>query len=118
MKEILEYIQKEWAVISGAPITFLVLSVLVFGLAFWFFKERLSSAKDLIKMRDQRIADYEAKTGASSPDEAKARMDALEARVDALSPRTISAAQRQSMMPFLDIHSGSRIAITAEGGRQ
>ncbi|WP_371396221.1 hypothetical protein [Fretibacter rubidus] len=116
MQQILEYIQKEWAVISGAPITFLVLAVMMFGVAFWFFRERLSSAKDLIKLRDQKISDYEKKTGASSPDEAKARMDALEARIDDLSPRTISAAQRQTMMPYLGAYSGSKIEIAAEGG--
>lgn len=116
MKEILNYLKSEWAVVSGAPFTILMLTVLIFGVVYWIFKERLSSVKDLVSMKEQKIKDYEKKTGASSPDEAKARMDALEARVDALSPRTMSATQRQSMMPLLDGYSGSIIDISAEAG--
>ena len=84
MQEILEYIQKEWAVISVAPVTFAILAVLMFGLAYWCFKERLSSAKDIIKMREQKVADYEAKTGASSPEEAEARIAQLEERLNGI----------------------------------
>lgn len=116
MEKVLKYLISEWNVVSGAPFTIAMLTLLTFGVTYWIFRERLKSTKELLDLRDKKIADFELKTGASSPDEAKARMDALEARVDALSPRTISAAQRQSMVPLLSGHSGSRVQIMAEAG--
>jgi hypothetical protein len=56
---------------------------------------------------DRQVADWKQKTEKTTPDEAKARIDALEARVARMEPRAISAEQRAQIAKFVQVPAGS-----------
>ena len=57
--EALTYIQKEWAVLSSAPLTFFVTAVLTFGLAFiiarWYFSRTINEMRAAAETLNQRL---------------------------------------------------------------
>ncbi len=62
MKELLEYLQKEWGTISAAPFTFFVACVLVAGLAYAASRWKHSAIIDLLRERivakDEQLDGY------------------------------------------------------------
>jgi len=77
-----KYIAGEGKVILDAPIIFATaLGIVIVG-TYWFvrhqFKDRIDSVNGQIKLRDDRISEYEKITKSSSPDEASERLRKIE----------------------------------------
>jgi hypothetical protein len=94
-------IQKEWAVIRGAPWSLATISLIILGVV-WFFVAQINSAtisgKDAtIETQKAQIDSYKEKLNGASPDEAKARIDGLEARLARIEPRQLSDVQLARM---------------------
>lgn len=99
--------------------------VIAAGIAIWFllrwyfsgtYKTRLDNAKSTKELLERQLQEYRDKLSGASPDEAKARLDALEARLDGLSPRRLSSDQRNVLSAALDKFSGSPVDIYQDMG--
>jgi hypothetical protein len=116
------YLGKEWSVISQAPLIFIMAAMVVCTIAYlaarWRYTGRISHLVERINLRDDRIAEYERKLGGATPDEAKARLDALEAKVSELMPRELSKAQIEKIIEYAarPKTSEARISIVVELG--
>ncbi len=55
MEKLLEYISKEWAVISQAPYAFLILAVLMFGIAYFAARWRFTAVIDQLKAANETL---------------------------------------------------------------
>ena len=70
MQAILAYIQKEWAVVSKAPFTFLGIAALFVGAGYgagaWHYAERISVKDEQIIQRNEQIARYRVALGVDS----------------------------------------------------
>ena len=66
MEALIKFVEKEWAVISAAPATIALITVLIFFVIHRIYKERLKSANELIALRDKRIQDFKDNTGTAS----------------------------------------------------
>lgn len=102
----------------NAPIPFLAAIIFV-GWLIWLgmrahYRGRLESKDGLIALKDGQLQDYKDKLSGATPDEARARLDALESRIDALGPRKITAEQRRRMIPELELFRGCKVDITAD----
>ena len=87
MREIVDYIAKEWAVLRGAPFSFIGLTVLCLvggvGLASWHYSERISATESQSNAKDAEIGRYRVALGIDkaspgnlielAPDELKAK---------------------------------------------
>jgi hypothetical protein len=105
------YIVKEWQVIAQAPAVF-TLSMTTSGAVVWiaarlYYAGRIESLDHRLKLKDDQLADYRNKLSGASPDEAKARLDALENQVRALSPRRLTADQREQLRSRLAQGTGA-----------
>jgi hypothetical protein len=92
---IVKYLVGEARVIKGAPVSF-VACTLVAGFIIWFaldwkYSSLISNRDSVITNKDSQIAlvtgerdNYREKLNGASPDQAKARIDALEAKVASL----------------------------------
>lgn len=133
VRQFFEYLGSEWSVISGAPLTFVVslalAGVLLWLLASWIYKNRIEDRESRISNKDgeiailqRRLEEYQSKLDGASPDEAKARLDALESRIDALAPRRLNEDQRNAMAAILDPFRGNSVHVltdmAAPDGRQ
>lgn len=69
MKEFVQLIQNEWVTISSAPVTFVLLLIIAFGVAFfvtnWRYegivdslKERIESFKERLEAKDDQLMEY------------------------------------------------------------
>ena len=62
MKELIEYLQREWFTVSAAPVTFLVASVLVGGLAYaasrWKHGAIIELLRERIVAKDEQLDGY------------------------------------------------------------
>jgi hypothetical protein len=98
---LIKHITDEWSVVGAAPLTFIVLAILMLGATFlvlsWFYSGRLENLEGRIKMRDDQITEYKEKLSGASPDEAKARIEALETKIAVLMPRQLSATARTQL---------------------
>src|SRR4051812_48406351 len=108
LQPIIDHLDKQWAVISQAPTIFVIAAALIFGLAFAISKllhghtisghlASIASLEHRLKLKDDRIADYERKLEGATPDEAKARIQALEHRLEALAPRRLSEEDKKML---------------------
>src|SRR5665213_3041205 len=92
-----EHLSAEWRVLTGAPLlTFgLVVAMLALGYlaAKWRFGAKMDAMEERLRHKDDRLKEYDDKLKGASPDEARARLDALEAQVRALGPRRLTAEQ-------------------------
>ena len=127
MTDVSKRLGDEWAVIAHTPILFFA-SIIVAMFIFWRFCQwqygaQLSNIQSTLDLRNAQLQDYKDKLSGATPDEAKARMDALEARIDeiipqlaALSPRQLGIEQRRAMLPFLEEFRGSRVHMVSDAG--
>ncbi len=108
---VVDLLRENWAVISAAPWAFVAIAAafLLMGFAAgrFFLSERISSLEGRIALKDDRIADYEAKLQGATPDEAKAKIEALERRLGVLEPRVIDASQENRIKSALAKKPGS-----------
>lgn len=55
MEKLIEYISKEWSVVSQAPFTFLILAAITFGLAYLAAKWRFTAIIDHVKASNETL---------------------------------------------------------------
>lgn len=112
LQDFQDFFAGEWVVVSGAPFGFAAAILAAALLLYWIFRaryqDRLDTLEQRLKLRDDQISQFQSKVGSTSPDEVKARIDALEARVHAIAPRRATEAQKASIKA--DIASAPGIA--------
>lgn len=91
-----------WPMIEANPATFIAI-VVVIAFAEWvilrfWYGGRLSSKDAQIELQDRQLADYRDKLQGASPEEAKARIDALEKRLGQFEPRRLTDNQRKILI--------------------
>ena len=104
--EVKKNLLDQWAVIETAPAIFimavLLLSVLIWAAMKWAYSARIENKDSVIELQNAQIGDYKQKLNGASPDEAKARIDALENRLQQLvadvAPRTLTKDQVDSVV--------------------
>lgn len=105
--------------IAQAPVTFaagvLVAAAMMYAAARWRYAGTIASLEERLKLRDDRVAEYERKLQGATPDQAKATIEELERKINALGPRRIGPEQRQKMTATISSLRGSRVAIAADG---
>jgi hypothetical protein len=73
---------EQWAVVAAAPIPFAITVAIAGGLIWlavgWSYSSILSGKSAQIELQDRQLADYREKLKGASPEEAKAKIDALE----------------------------------------
>jgi hypothetical protein len=115
----------QFGTVAHAPVALLaalIVTAIVIGwLARWRYRNRIDNLQSLTNLREAQLQDYKDKLNGASPDQAKARMDALESRlfevlaqVAALAPRTLTDQQRRAALAVLDRFRGSRIKILTD----
>jgi hypothetical protein len=76
---------EQWAVVTAAPIPFAIAVVVAAGLIWlavgWSYSAVLSGKSAQIELQDRQLADYRDKLKGATPEEAKAKIDALEDKV-------------------------------------
>jgi hypothetical protein len=121
VEEFLTKLAEQASAIKAAPYPFL-LAIAVVGGAIWFvvnylYSERISSKDAQLQLADRQIADYKQKLSGASPDEAKAKIDALERRILQLEPRRITPQQRQTFVETVRAPDKThRIMVQHESG--
>lgn len=118
--EFAKAIWEQFLLVGHAPVPFLT-AVLFAGWLIWLFVKhsydiRLANADSTKQLLERKLQDYSDKLSGASPDEAKARMDALEARLDAMGPRKVSPEKRQDMVKILSKFSGQLASIAHDAG--
>jgi len=63
MEKLLNFVEEEWAVVSQAPMTFVVLAALMFGISYLWHRERIKKLTEQKQLRDDDIARLKEKTG-------------------------------------------------------
>lgn len=115
MGDFLKYISDEWSVISAAPLTFVILGLLMAGVLYfvltWYYSGQLETLKGRIDIRDDQIEDYKAKLNGATPEEAKARMDRLQGELDSLKPRQLGADKRQKIVAAASARPKGRLEV-------
>jgi hypothetical protein len=110
----------QWTAIAASPAIFLmaviVTTVLVWLALRWAYSSRIDSLNDLLRLRDGQVDDYKQKLSGASPDQAKARMDALEQQIAQLVPRSITPDQANKITAAAAAAGRHRIAVTQDMG--
>jgi hypothetical protein len=99
-----------------------VIVVLIIGTVWWIMNWRygdliagkesqIASKEGQIQLQDRQIADYKSKLDGASPDQAKAKIEALEARLARVEPRRLSVKQRENLTTMLRPPQGSSYAV-------
>lgn len=97
--------------IGQAPVTFILL-VVVIALMMYFivrhqFSDRIESLEGRVKLRDDRIADYEAKLKGATPEQAASLIANMETRLAALEPRQLAKDKLASLRNALAVEPSS-----------
>lgn len=94
-----------WKVLNAAPHLSLMLIAVCIGLGYvgarWRYAGRVETLEERLKLKEDTAADYKRKLDGATPDEARARMDALEARLDVMGARRLLISQRRTMVDVL-----------------
>ncbi|MEW6016765.1 MAG: hypothetical protein AB1760_01670 [Pseudomonadota bacterium] len=101
-----EYLAREWAVVSQAPFTFIIASLLVGAVAWaavlWRYGGKIDHLEERVRLRDDEIADYKRKLDGATPDEARARIEKLEHDIERLSEAVLPRKLDDKMRAELD----------------
>jgi hypothetical protein len=124
MGDLLTTLRENWEVIARAPLAFAIwtaaLAALCWAVLSHLKSNQIGDLESRLNLRDDEIAEYKRKLDGASPDEAKARIDALEQRVEdgfkALAPRDLSKEQKQKMIAALDRQRGHHVTVVQEAG--
>lgn len=117
-QEFADYILGEFAVIGEAPVAFGVSILLAGGLIWrtveWHFKTRLENSASTQTLLERQLGDYRDKLDGASPQEARAKIEALEARVNALEGPRLTEDQKNKIRPWLAAHRGNMVHLTQD----
>lgn len=112
-------VDQQFSTVLAAPVPFLlVVGFVAYGI--WRFLDhhysgRLDAKDALLTLRQAQLDDYKEKLSGASPEEARARVDALEQRIEdgfnAMAPRTLSEDQRKKMVEALEVQNGHHVTI-------
>ncbi len=98
----LDQLQRGWPGVPEAPFG---LALVIFGVvgvtwlfAAWLYRHQLNALQSRIDQKDEVIAHFQRELGATTPQEAKARLSELEIRLHELEPPRLSEAQRASIV--------------------
>jgi hypothetical protein len=95
--DFIDRIAAEWLVISGAPFSFLaaiaVIAIVIFAFMNWWHGGTITTLEQRLKLKEDQLEDYKNKLDGRTPDEAKARLDALETRLSNIEPRRLNDTQ-------------------------
>jgi hypothetical protein len=84
----MEFLEKNWQLISANPIPFFALVVVVGGfvwtIASLYFSGQIATAKAQAELAEKQRDDFKSKLSVSSPDEAKTKVDRLEGELAGL----------------------------------
>jgi hypothetical protein len=120
MPELPERVRQEVAAIASAPIAFtlmvLAAGVVMWALTQWSYSALLSGKDSQIAFLERRLGDWRDKMAGMSPDEAKARVQALESQLKMLEirlqPRRLSDEQRQVLVDRARLRPGVQYTLT------
>jgi hypothetical protein len=92
----------QWQMIAGAPAIF-IMATLIVGAAIWAvlrwaYGSMLQNKDALVALQVAQLNDYKDKLSGASPDQAKARIDALETQIKQLAPRSLEEVQTSSLV--------------------
>jgi hypothetical protein len=97
------------------PKTFALMTALiilvVWLIANYSYSTILANKNSQIELQDRQLADYKQKLDGANPDQAKARIDALESKLARLEPRRLTQAQRVDLTTRLRIPAGATYAV-------
>jgi hypothetical protein len=111
-----------WPMIRANIPTFIIIAVLIFGAIWWLMDWRyggiITSRDGIIANKDSEITlmrgqrdDYKEKLSGATPEQAKARIDALESRLARLEPRRLTETQRADLTARLPIPTGATYLV-------
>ena len=114
-----EELAKEWALILQAPWIAIGAALAVAGLVWrvvsWSYAGRLANAESELRLKNTQLDDYREKLKGATPEEAKARIEALAADVTYLRkhalPRILSESQLRDIATAASAAGFSTIAI-------
>ncbi len=119
MDDLIKYVLGEVRVIREAPLLFLtallVLGALLIGVMRVWYGDQISSLHKRIQLRDDKLSEFQEKLKTSSPDEAKARLDALESALANLArdvtPRRLTSEQAKRLANEVRLPPGVQYQI-------
>lgn len=117
-------VSQQFSTFLAAPVPFLlVLAIVAIGIWRYFvhhYSGRLDAKDALLTLRQAQLDDYKEKLSGASPEEARARVDALEKWIEdqlsALAPRSLSEDQRKKIVHELEKQNGQHVTIAHEVG--
>src|SRR5690242_14148947 len=84
--DLLAYLDKEWTVLSQAPVVFLTGAVLFFlvgyAIGHWYFSGRLDTARDQATNYFGRLQEFRSQLGDRTPQAIKAEIESLKAEIE------------------------------------
>jgi hypothetical protein len=116
VESFIKYVLGEMRVFAEAPVTFIVALLVLGGVVWWLLDWRysgiVSNRDGTISNRDSEISllrgqrdDYKEKLSGASPEQAKAKIEALESRLAQLEPRRTTQDQRNKLLEKLRLPS-------------
>jgi len=123
MPQWLQDLTTGWPMIRANLPTFAVILLLMLAAVWWFVNYvhggSVSSRDSTISNKDSEIAllrsqrdEYKNKLSGASPDEAKARIEALEARLSAIEPRRLGQSTRAALVAALKSPSDPQYSVS------
>lgn len=91
-----------------------IVAIVVWRILKHHYEGRLATKDELIRLREGQVQDYKDKLSGATPDEARARMDALENRLRLVEPRRLTVAQRERITEAMKPFEGGWIHIDAD----
>lgn len=115
MGSLIDTLKANWSVIAQAPLAFAIWTLALIGII-WVIVAHLKSNQiealdGRLKLRDDEISDYKRKLSGASPDEAKARIEALELAVSHLTPKRLADDQLRTIVANARIAPGA-VSVT------
>ena len=114
VKDFLEQLGKLQAVWQPFLLASSIIGIVVWRAVKHNYQGRLDNNTELLRLRDAQLEDYKDKLSGASPDEAKARIDALETRLNILEPRNLTSAQKEKITAAMKPFEGGWIHIEAD----
>jgi hypothetical protein len=115
MPEWVQNLTQGWPMIKANLPTFIVLTALIVAVVWWLMDWRYGGIiankdSEIVLLKGQRD-DYREKLSGATPDQAKARIDALETRLARLEPRRLTDTQREDLASRVRLSGGTPRSI-------